>query len=55
MALAAAAFMLWREARRLHGHPPQGLLDWALAGSAVLALAGIAWTSVPLLMLDGCR
>lgn len=55
VALAAAAFMLWRGMRRLRGQPPQGLLDWALAGSAVLALAGIAWTSLPLLMVDGCR
>lgn len=55
LALAAAASMLWREARRLQGEAPQGLLDWALAGSAVLALAGIAWTSLPLLMVDGCR
>ena len=54
-ALAAAGFLLWRELRRLRGQPPQDLLDWALAGSAVLALAGIAWTSLPLLMVDGCR
>ncbi|MFD2366920.1 hypothetical protein [Pseudoduganella sp. GCM10020061] len=55
LALAGAAYLLWRELRRLRGEPPQGLLDWALAGSAVLALAGIAWTSLPLLVLDGCR
>ena len=30
------------------------LLDWAMAGSAVLALAGIALTALPLLLLDGC-
>ena len=35
-------------------HWPARLLDWATAGSAVLALVGIGWTSVPLLLLDGC-
>lgn len=55
VALAAAAFLLWRAVRRLRGEQPQDLLDWALAGSAVLAVAGIAWTSLPLLMVDGCR
>lgn len=55
LALAAVSIMLWREARRLRGQTPTSLLDWALAGSAVLALAGIAWSSLPLLMIDGCR
>ena len=49
--LAVLGWMLWR----LRGRPLQGLPDWAFAGSAVLALAGTAWTSLPLLMLDGCR
>jgi hypothetical protein len=30
------------------------LLDWAVARSEALALAGIAWTTVPILLLDGC-
>lgn len=34
--------------------PELRLLDWAIAGSAVLAIAGIAWTALPLLLLDGC-
>lgn len=55
VALGAAVFLLWRAARRLRGRLPQDLLEWALAGSAVLALPGIAWTSLALLMVDGCR
>ena len=47
VALAACVPMLGR-------HWPLRLLDWARAGGAVLALAGIAWTTVPLLLLDGC-
>lgn len=51
LTLAVLGWMLLR----LRHRPLQRLLDWALAGSAVLALAGVAWTSLPLLMLDGCR
>jgi hypothetical protein len=47
VALAACLPMLDRRM-------PVRLLDWASAGSAVLALAGIAWTTAPLLLLDGC-
>jgi len=47
VALAACVAMLGRQW-------PVRLLDWASAGSAVLALTGIAWTTVPLLLLDGC-
>ena len=49
LALGVCAALLWR-ARR----PSARLLDWACTGSAVLALAAIAWTSVPVMMLDGC-
>lgn len=48
-ALGACAAMAWRATRT-----PVALLDWARGGSAILALAGIAWTSLPLLLLDGC-
>ena len=51
-ALGACLLMLWRGWPARADHPR--LLDWALAGSAVLALAGIAWTAAPLLLLDGC-
>ena len=30
------------------------LHDWAALGSGILALMGIAWTTLPLFMLDGC-
>lgn len=58
--LSAAAFGLcawlawraWNVVRAAGGDP--ALHDWAALGSAVLALAGIAWSSMPLLMLDGC-
>jgi hypothetical protein len=29
-------------------------IQWATAGSALLALAGIAWTSLPIVLLAGC-
>lgn len=51
LTLAVLGWMLLQ----LRHRPLQGLLDWAFAGSAVLALAGVAWTSLPMLMLDGCR
>jgi len=51
-ALACCSLMLWRAKRTLDDQAR--LLDWARIGSAVLALAGIAWTSIPLLLLDGC-
>lgn len=46
------AFLLWRGWPARTGNVR--LLDWAIAGSAVLALAGIALTALPLLLLDGC-
>jgi hypothetical protein len=52
LALAACAWMLWRARAVLDGGA--GLVQLAQAGSAVLALAGIGWTAVPLLLLGGC-
>lgn len=54
-ALAACLALLWRE-RDLLGSAGDdiGLRRWCAAGGAVLALAGIAWTSVPVLVLHGC-
>jgi hypothetical protein len=53
LALGACAALLWRARGTLAGISEQtGLLDWAAAGSAVLALAGIMWASVPVLLLD---
>lgn len=47
LAMGACVWMIeWKR--------PQGLLAWARSGSAVLALAGIAWTTMPLLLLGRC-
>ena len=54
-ALGACMFLLWRALLRWRAAGNEGdLLTWAALGSGVLALAGIAWTSVPLMLLDGC-
>jgi hypothetical protein len=55
LAIGACLVLLWRSrnALRSAGNEP-ALLDWAAAGSAVLATAGIAWTSVPIIMIEGC-
>ncbi len=50
VALGVAGFLLHRAWRR----GPEGLLAQARLGSAVLALVGIAWASVPLLAAGGC-
>jgi hypothetical protein len=54
-ALGLCGFLTWRAWRvvRAAGGDP-ALHDWAALGSGVLALAGIVWSSMPLLMLDGC-
>lgn len=54
-ALGACGFLLWRAWRKVRaavGEP--ALHDWAALGAGVLAMAGIAWSTLPLLMLDGC-
>lgn len=48
LALGAAAGMVWQAARRRDG----SLHQLAFAASAVLAAIAIAWTGVPLLLLD---
>ncbi|MFC0131047.1 hypothetical protein [Massilia eurypsychrophila] len=56
LALGACALMLWRARKTLaHAGGDISLLDWAAAGSAVLATMGIVWTTLPMLMIDGCR
>ena len=52
LALAVCLWMLRRARAVLEGDA--GLVQLAQAGSAVLALAGIGWTAVPLLLLGGC-
>jgi hypothetical protein len=55
LALGAAAALLARALRRLCRAPqPVRLIDWVHFASAALALAAIAWTCVPMLMLDMC-
>ena len=51
-ALAGCALLLWKGWPADTGNAR--LLDWARAGSAVLGACGIAWTAIPLLLLDGC-
>ncbi|MDQ1812687.1 hypothetical protein RBA41_05155 [Massilia sp. CCM 9210] len=55
LALGVCLWLAWRARHVLAGaSEATRLLDWASAGSAVLAVAGVAWTSLPALMLDGC-
>ena len=54
-AVVLCGFLTWRAwcvVREAAGDP--ALHHWAAFGSGVLALAGILWSSMPLLMLDGC-
>lgn len=54
-ALGLCALLLcraWGKVRAADGEP--AIHDWAALGSGVLGLMGIAWTALPLLMLDGC-
>jgi hypothetical protein len=54
-ALAICAALAWRARGTLSGGDEQtALLDWAAALTALLAFAGIAWTSVPLWFVDSC-
>lgn len=54
IALLACAWLLWRERGILRDAQEAGLLDWAAALGALLALVGIAWTGLPLLLVGGC-
>lgn len=53
-ALLAGAWLLRRACVRRDGKRRYGLLDMARIGTAVLALAGIAWGSMPLLVFSNC-
>lgn len=54
-ALAACGVLAWRARAPLFaGDERTALLDWAAAGSGLLAFVGIAWTSVPLWFVDSC-
>lgn len=54
VALAVCAALAWRARRTFNGDERTALLDWAAALTALLAFAGIAWTSVPLWFVDSC-
>jgi hypothetical protein len=55
LAIGACVALLWRARRALHDAGNEtSLLDWAVAASAVLATSAIAWTSIPMLIIDGC-
>ena len=55
VALAICAALAWRARSTLGGADENtALLDWAAAGTALLAFVGIAWTSVPLWFVDSC-
>ncbi len=52
LALAMCLLLLWRARVALRRNA--ALTHLACAASALLALAGIAWTTLPLLLLEGC-
>lgn len=55
LALGAGAALLAKALRRLSRAPkPVRLIDWVNFASAALALVAIAWTCVPMLMLNLC-
>jgi len=54
VALALCAWLLWRERGILGNAKEAALLDWAGALGALLALVGIVWTGLPLLLVQGC-
>ena len=55
VALAICAALAWRARGTLSGGDEQtALLDWAAALTALLAFAGVAWTSVPLWFVESC-
>jgi len=55
VALAICAALAWRGRHALGGSDEKiALLDRAGALTALLAFAGVAWTSVPLWFVDSC-
>ena len=55
-ALGVCGWLAWRRRgvlRRMDENA--ALLEWAAAGSALLAFVGIVWSSVPLWLVVGCR
>ena len=56
LALGVEAVMLKLALRhwQAQGGQDAGLLAWARAGSALLGVIGVLWSSMPILMLDPC-
>jgi len=56
LALAVCGWLMWKWRGTLRDADERTpLLDWAAAGSALLAFVGIVWTSVPMWVIQGCR
>ncbi|TWI67263.1 hypothetical protein IP91_01376 [Pseudoduganella lurida] len=53
LALAAALWLLWRACRR-EGTASEGMLPLAEGASALLAVIGIGWGALPLVLLEHC-
>ncbi|MBQ5946327.1 hypothetical protein [Massilia sp. ST3] len=53
LALGACVWLGWRARGRLR-EPSVGLSGYAAVASALLAVIGIAWSGMPLLMVAGC-
>ncbi|WBS00329.1 hypothetical protein OU994_18640 [Pseudoduganella sp. SL102] len=52
LALGAAGWLAWRAWRG--SEPPRSLMHMARLGGAILALAAIAWSAMPLLVFGAC-
>lgn len=56
LALGACVALLVRARKKLGAASESAPLhEWAMAAAAILAITGIAWSSVVMLMLDGCN
>ena len=54
LALAVCLWLAWRERGILRDPKAASILDWAAALGALLALVGIIWNAVPVLLASGC-
>lgn len=54
LALAVCLWLAWRERGILRDPKAASILDWGAALGAVLALVGIVWNGVPVLLAGGC-
>lgn len=54
LALAACLWLAWRERAILRNPKAASILDWGAALGALLALIGVAWNAVPVLLARGC-